>query len=318
MASATSAGPSRDPLRAVEESLELPPGDAFVALRGRRGLMVCRASLQGALEQAGFGPDGRRGEERLPDAAEAGREPLGRLQLGDVAALVRRFTHGGLLRAVTGTRFRDPGRPFEELRLSERLRDLGIPTPRVLAARAVRARGFGYELALVTERLEGTRDIGHLIGDVRRGEAPVGALRRAVRDAGALVGRLHDVGFLHADLQPANLLVHRAPRTRGAIALDLDGSAFHEAPLAADLRLGNLARLWRHVKRREREHGAVLSPADLALFLVGYGTPAREIPDLMTRIDGRSERGGLAHRVGWWAERLLGRGVDQRAAGTRG
>ena len=288
------------------------PAD-FVFVEGRRGALACRGSDRDALLRAGFSPDGRRDEERIPDAEESGREPLGRLVVDGTDALVRRFTHGGLARAITGRRFKDPARPFEELRLSERLRGLGIRTPRVIAARAVRAAGPGFELSLVIERVDGTIDVGRLMGDVRAGRAPKGALRRAVADSGLLVGSLHRAGFLHADLQPANLLVTRAG-TRGAIVLDLDRSRFAaQGPLPGDLALANLARLWRHVRRREQRYGAVLTSGDRALFLESYGVARGGSADLASRIDRAADRGGLAHRLGWWLESRVGRGEDARA-----
>ena len=70
------------------------PAD-FVFVEGRRGALACRGSDRDALLRAGFSPDGRRDEERIPDAEESGREPLGRLVVDGTDALVRRFTHGG-------------------------------------------------------------------------------------------------------------------------------------------------------------------------------------------------------------------------------
>lgn len=288
------------------------PAD-FVLVEGRRGALACRAADRDELLAAGFTADGRRSDERLPDAEESGREPLGRLRIGATDALVRRFTHGGLARAVTGRRFSDPSRPFEELRLSERLRAEGVPTPRVIAARAVRAAAPGFELTLVVERLEGTVDVGRLMGDVRSGRTPKSTLRRAIADAGELVGRLHRLGFLHADLQPANVLVRR-DGPRGAIALDLDRSRFaSDGPLPQGLAVKNLARLWRHVRRREQRYGAVLTPGDLALFLARYGAPREGLAALAESIDAGADRGGLGHRIGWWLESRFGRREDARA-----
>lgn len=292
-----------------------PLPDGYVLVEGARGALACPREITDDLAAAGFTPDARRGDERLPDAEESGREPLGKLRVGGVDALVRRFSHGGLARAVTGRRFRDPARPFEELRLSERLRGLGIATPKVLAARAVRAGGYGFELSLVTERLAGTVDVGRLLGQVRSREVPKAVLRRAIADAGALVGALHAEGFVHADLQPANLLV-RPEGARGALALDLDRSTFEgSGPLSRDRSLRNLARLWRHVRRREERYGAVLTPGDLALFLDRFGASPSERGSTAAEIDRRAGEGGGWHRLGWALERTFGRRHDARAAG---
>lgn len=290
---------------------------------GERGVLWCRTDLQGAFDEAGFGPDGRNEEESLPDADEWGKEPLGRLALrvtgedGDggraVEALVRRFRHGGLAQVVTGRRFWDRRRPFVELRLSERLRELNIPTVSVLAARAVRARMFGYELALVTRRLPSAVDCGHLLGGVRRGDVERGELRAALRSAGQLVGAMHRIGFEHADLQPANILL----ASGRAHVLDLDRSRFHgSGPLVEERATRNLARLWRHVARREREFGKVLEDVDLALFLRSYGVERKELERRMRAIDRASQTAAGWHRTGWWLARVAGRKVDRRAAPT--
>ena len=292
---------------------ELPA--EFEWVQGRRGIIGCRAADKDGLLAAGFQPDGTRRSEVLPDAEEAGREPLGLLEVNGVTSLARRFTHGGLARAVTGARFKDPARPFDELLLSERLRALGIRTPRVVAARAVRVRPVGYELTVVTERLEGVQDLGWLLGEVRRGGAPAHQLKLALGAAGKLIGDLHRVGFVHADLQPANLLVERHSPGSPAIAIDLDRSRFaSDGPLSKALAEKNLGRLWRHVARREREHGAVLSRTDRLRFLLGYGAPREGVGALAAAIESAAESKGVGHRLGWWLEKRLGRGVDRRAA----
>lgn len=313
------------PVQLSAAPLNLPDlPDGFEWIRGRRGVIACRAVERDALEAAGFGPDGTRSgrsAESLAQAEESGREPLGLLNVQGVECLVRRFTHGGLARAVTGARFSDPARPFAELLLSERLRTLGIPTPRVVAARAVGVRPLGYELTVVTERLQGVRDLGWMLGDVRRGGTSKRDLQRAIGAAGKLIGDLHRVGFLHADLQPANLLVDRADFNAPATAIDLDRSRFVEpsgalAPLPHTLACKNLGRLWRHVERREREHGAVLSRADRVRFLTAYGVARADLRGISLAIEEAAESKGIGHRLGWWLERVLGRGADRRAAAS--
>lgn len=306
--------------------LPLPEGYELVVTQGG-GTLAVLSGWHDDLAEAGFRDDATFERERIPDAEESGREPLGRLTVQGREALVRRFTHGGLARKLTGRVFRDASRPFRELRASEALRALGIETPRVLAARAVEVFG-GYQLSLVTERLAGTRDVGHLLGDVRAGRAPKGVLRRAIADAADLIASLHANGFVHADLQPANILVREAG-PRGAIAIDLDRSVFATErgdadvpgptprPLDRARAESNLARLWRHVRRREEDHGAVLCPADLALFLTRYGVPRAELADTLARIDAAANRRGALHRLGWWLERTFSHRKDARAPTIR-
>lgn len=291
--------------------------DGFRVVEGERGVMACREDRLDALVASGFSPDGRHragGAAEMADAVESGREPLGLLDVGGVPCLARRFSHGGLARALTGRRFKDPARPFHELVLSEWLLERSVPTPRVMAARAVRVRPMGFELTLVTERIPGTMDLGHLLGGVRRGEAQPSDLRQAISAAGQLVRRIHDAGCVHADLQPANILLLEGCWDEAWI-LDLDRSRVQGGgALPEAARIRNLGRLWRHVVRREREYGPVVGVQGAARFLRAYGVEGTERRRFMAAVDRDAADRGLAHRVGWWLERTFGRSVDTRAA----
>ena len=87
-----------------------------------------------------------------------------------------------------------------------------------------------------------------------------------------------------------------------------------QAPLPLALAQKNLGRLWRHVAKRERDHGAVLSRTDRLRFLLSYGVPRDELSQFAAAVEAAAELEGLGHRFGWWLERRLGRGVDHRAA----
>jgi hypothetical protein len=156
---------------------------------------------------AGYGPEF---DAPLSAADVAGRRRLFELEIGAERFLVRRFTHGGLLRWLTGARFLDAERPFREIVLSERLRAAELPTPLIAAARARRLGGAGWSLEVVTRRIEGSIDLGRVLA----GE--VGSLRparatRLLAGAGRLVREMHEAGFFHADLTPRNLLVDPRP-----------------------------------------------------------------------------------------------------------
>jgi hypothetical protein len=260
------------------------------------------------LRTTGFGPDSD-GAMTLSDAV--GRVALGELQAGVETYLVRRFSHGGLLRWLSGARFKDPGRPFEELRLSHALDLAGVRTPRVIAARAQRV-GFWWELALVTSCVDGATDIGRWIAEVRRGARSRVGLARVMGAFGQLVHRLHEVGFRHADLQPNNVLVEEplpADEEPQLWVLDLDRSV-HGAPLDPEARRENLGRLARFIERRERERGACLTRADRMRFLRGY-EPERSARFELWRALAAELRSSGRHGVGWRLERAFG-GEDPR------
>jgi hypothetical protein len=140
-----------------------------------------------------------------------------------------------------------------------------------------------------------------------------------------LVARLHEVGFEHADLQPANLLIVGDPAEElpQVVALDLDRSRFLPG-LDAAARHKNLARLWRHVRRREELYGAAVSRADRARFLRAWATNtrrggkpavARQLWRAAWRaIEAEERRGRGLHQLGWALGRVFGGAADPRAA----
>ena len=283
---------------------ELPPG--FTILRGERGVLAARDDVAGEVAAFGFGPNS---DGPLVASDAVGRRPLWELDLGaDAKLLVRRFSHGGLLRWLTGRRFRDPWRPFHELVLSEHLRAAGVATPEVIAARAQTAPVGGWYLDLVTRRVPDSIDLGHVLARARSGAFSVLGLRRALRAAGSTIRALHEAGLEHADLNPNNVLVAREGDGPAWI-LDLDRSRLHPE-LTPELRRKSLARLLRHVARRERRHGNALTRADYARFLRTYAGP--EWRDEWRAVEQGAERWSTLHGLGGLLERTFGRAPDPR------
>lgn len=289
----------------------LPEGVRVIS--GPRGVLAVREDLAEAFLTAGFAPH----DEPRPAQADAvGKRPLGEVRAGPHRLLVRRFQHGGLLRWLTGESFASPRRPFQEWRLQARLSDVGIATPAVVAARAVRAGALGWRLDVATERIAGALDLGVLLARRRDGRLADGSWRSLLAAAGRFVAELHRVGFEHADLTPRNLLAEAeslasAPRLW---VLDLDGSRFADGPLDEERRVGNLARLERHLLRMQSEHGAGLSRSDRWRFLRAYA-PEHALRRRLVRALQR--RGGGVHRLGWLLERRLGRGRGSAEAHLR-
>ncbi len=280
-----------------------PPG--YLRQRTRQGLLWVHADCAGTLARAGFGPES---EGRLERSSHSGRVPLAELDEGGQRILVRRYVHGGLLRWLTGDRFLDAARPFAELCLSDNLRSRGIETPLVVAARARRAPWFGWRLDLATREVPASVDLGALLAALQRGELPGSRLRVILRELGRFLDRVHRTGLLHADLQPANILVSHGALSGAPPAfwvLDLDRSSLSE-PLSREERGRNLGRLLRHVRRRIEERGSGVSRTDLARFLVGYESDRVSRKDLWTSIRAHASSGLWMHRAGWWLERAFG------------
>jgi hypothetical protein len=284
----------------------LPEGTEL--LRGRRGTLACERGARALLLAAGFGPDGG---EVLPSSDLAGRGPLGAIQAGSERWIVRRFHHGGMLRVLGERLFLAPARPFRELALAHALRALDLPTPRVVAARCVRAAPLGWRLALVSARIEDGIDAAEVFERLRRGALSARERRRFLATLGELVGRLHAARFLHADLTLCNLLLARD--LASGWVLDLDRGRLVGA-LSARARRDNLRRLYRFVSRRDAR-APVLTRGDYARFLAAYGQALG--PEADWRADWRAilRRDRLrapAHRLGWWLEELFGAGPGRR------
>jgi tRNA A-37 threonylcarbamoyl transferase component Bud32 len=245
----------------------------------------------------------------------SGRAPLLELALGNERLVVRRFSHGGLLRWLTGRRYWDPQRPFRELIMARRLNANGVRVPEVVAACARRSVGAGWKLELVSRRIEGTLDLGTLLSRTARGVLPAEVEQRCARALGRLVARLHELQFLHADLTPRNVLVEADSLHAGEARLwllDLDGSRFVPGLGAAE-RSANLARLWRHVAQMQRD-GLVADMSGLCRgFLRAYEPRREERRELIRAI-------ARAHKkyAGWhFASRALERGVGVKRAQPR-
>jgi tRNA A-37 threonylcarbamoyl transferase component Bud32 len=285
----------------------LPPDVRVIA--GARGVLVVREDVAEAFLSAGYGPDD---EPRPARSQSVGKRPLGLVRSGTRSLLVRRFHHGGLLRWLTGERFASPRRPFDEWRVASRLSERGMPTPAVVAARAVRAGVAGWRLDLATERVPDAIDLGVLLAQRRDGTLADPQWRRLLAATGRFLADLHRIGFEHADLTPRNLLAQVVgPRLW---VIDLDGSRFVAGGLDERRRTANLERLQRHLLRMHSEHGARLSRCDRWRFLAAYA-PER---GLRRRLALRLGSGGAgAHRLGWLLERALGRGRGSAEAHLR-
>ncbi len=288
----------------------LPPN--FVLRRGRGSLLAVRRDLAALLSDFGFGPDA---DGPLVESDVAGRRPLAALEWGGERLLVRRFTHGGLARWLTGRRYLRAERPFEELALAEALRARGVATPEVVAARARPLFPFGWRLDLVTRRVPGAVDLGEVLARARRGAVPPADLRRALIAAGSAVRALHAAGLEHADLNANNLLVPVAGQGGPAWILDLDRSRLRPE-LSTPARRANLARLLRHVERGERRHGPALSRADHLRFLRAYAGEAWK--DEWRAVRARVDRWAWLHALGGGLERRFGRRRDPRESRSPG
>ncbi len=288
---------------------DLPSG--YFVDEGPQGILALHTDVARTFHEAGYGPES---DGSIEPGDLSGRQPLLALDTEDERFVVRRFSHGGLLRWLTGARYSDPGRPFRELVLSASLRQAGIQTPQVVGARARMAPGWGWYIDLVTRRLEDATDLGFLLAQARAGELSGPRWRRLVGATGQLVRRLHRHGCRHADLTPTNIVLQKSadPEAEPSLwIIDLDQSDLF-ANLSKAERLGNLRRLHRHVARRDARLGTSLTGTDLMRFLVGYEKDRSMRHAIWRDVATAHRRRSLFHGLGWLAEAWFGKHEDPR------
>lgn len=126
---------------------------------------------------------------------------------------VKKYAHGGLLRAITASRFLAVGacRSEQEFTILERVRSLGIRAPKPMVF--VKKGTFFYSTWLVMEELQGVRSLVELsISDPD-------ALRESMQLAGEQIAVLIKNRILHIDLHPGNILVDE---NKGVYIVDFD------------------------------------------------------------------------------------------------
>jgi hypothetical protein len=269
---------------------ETPSG--YVTMSMNRATWMTRSDCTQALAASGAGRllEGRAARASAPGEGRAGSVGL---HVGGLAAVAKRARHGGAA-GVLGGLYLGCRRVVNTLISAVRLREAGVPTPSVLAAGWRRVFGPLYAHALVTEMVPGGVNLQTALA------SPMGNLERraALGASGRAVRAMHDAGFLHADLNLANLVLERTPGRPRAHIVDLDRGTF-ERSLTAGQRRSNLDRLLRSWEKW-RPGGMSPGPRDALAFLHAYcnGDKAAMRGYLDDLARGRSVLRRLAWRLG--------------------
>lgn len=217
-----------------------------------------------------------------------GRSGVVQLDFAGHMGLGKRARHGGLLGPVLGGLYWGTGRGRQPIELARRLRGAGVPTPDVLAAGWRRVAGPFNAIALVTEAVPGACNLQEAL----LGDPPVIRMRALLRAAADTVRALHDAGFVHADLNLANLVLEDSAAGPLAHVVDLDRGRF-ASPLTERDRARNLSRLWRSHEKWVAARSP-LRARDAILFVARYARGDRAMArDLLGRL--RRYRSRL-----WW------------------
>ena len=192
-------------------------------------------------------------------AADTGRGAAWFVGAPGVEWVLRHYRRGGAVARWVADRYLWLGlertRPFAEFRLTQRAHALGLPVPRAVAARVLRA-GPTYSGDLITERLPGV-PCSNLVAQRALDAA-------GWRAAGACVARCHGAGLDHADLNLNNLLLDK---TGAAHVIDLDRAVLR-AP--GGWSNANLARLRRSLDKLTADWTAADRDAAWRELMAGY------------------------------------------------
>jgi len=237
-----------------------------------------------------------------PSPHYRGRGEILRIPLrgsSDEHAVVRHYRRGGLVRHFLEDQYPGPSRFFQEARITEKARTLGIPTAEVLAVRAERI-GLGfYRGDLVTRQIRESEDLGEYLGRLLESQrAPEEDRGRDVcRSIADLVRKMHHCGLLHADLNVKNILFRLEAGTVQSYVIDLDRARFVPS-LPEALRIRNLQRLYRSLEK-QGFMGSVVSERDVVRFVHEY---CRDDSGMESRLLHLLRRGSpwiRCHRL-WW------------------
>jgi hypothetical protein len=236
---------------------EVPSGFVPLTVGGARA--VCAVHVADAVREAlGAGTLYDYAHRHSDARALRGRGVVYAVPLpGDIERVVVRHNHhGGFFAPVTRDLFRLPTRAPHELMLSERLREYGIPTPRMLGYVVYRAP-LGFARAdVMTREVPDSFDFSVAI------TSPDTDFRaRTITAVSDLVRALSKVGARHADLNVKNILLYEAGGALEAMVLDVDGVTFDKPEIALD---ANLERLLRSARKWQSLHGATVTDGELA------------------------------------------------------
>ena len=199
-----------------------------------------------------------------------GRGAILTMNLGGLPAHAKRPVHGGMLGAFLGGLYLGPGRLFEQVRSSARLRERGVPTPEILAVGWRSVFGPVQRRAIVTRTIPGARTLYEAlrsVGGIRR--------RETLACTADLVRKMHDAGFVHADLNLTNLIVSDVEGALRVHVIDLDRGSCRPA-VGRCRRTRNLARLFRS-QEKWLPRGSALSPREEIRFLRRYSGAGRGV-----------------------------------------
>lgn len=185
--------------------------------------------------------------------------------VNDQVWALRHYQRGGMARFLTRDLYwwsgLEQARPWQEFNLTASLHAHGLPVPRPVAARVVRAGPF-YRGDLITVLIEQAVPLADVLAWRELPPQEWSAI-------GGMIRRFQDAGVRHDDVNARNVL--RTPDGRFHL-IDFDKAAIQ--PPGAWQR-GNLLRLRRSLEKfKARDASFRFADADWDALLLGYRPPA--------------------------------------------
>ncbi len=232
-----------------------------------------------------------------------GRTPHPSIPLGEGKSMVlRQYSHGGLLRAITGSLYCFGARSFRELAITEEIRSCAIPTVEPIGA-IHRTTDFPlfYRAYLLTLEVPGALNAIQYLEKME--ESPnretLRHQRKMIRHSGLLLRQFHQSGFFHRDLQLKNILV----AGDRILMIDFDRS-YRKRILSTGERMKNLLRLNRSAEKWRRS-GLPITRTDRWRFFLAYAGDDKETRKAMERVLHTYSLRSLFYRFGWALEKIV-------------
>lgn len=224
------------------------------------GIILYDAELGGKVHEHVFAPSYWRARDALGPPL-GGRGAAWRITTEDADWVLRFYRRGGLPGKLihdwyfyTGL---ESSRPWREWRLLAHMLERGLPVPRPVAARVLRA-SLGYRGAIITATVRG-ESLTRCVQQQQMTDHAWKAVGRTIR-------RFHDAGIWHADLNAHNILIADPGQDPVVHLIDFDRGRVR--PQDTAWRRANLARLQRSLRK--------ITPASLLDEVTGNGWQALE------------------------------------------
>jgi 3-deoxy-D-manno-octulosonic acid kinase len=215
--------------------------------------------------------------------------------------VLRKYSHGGLLRAITGNHYFFGERSFRELALTEEIRSCGIPTISPIGAIHHRIFSPFYQAYFLSLEVPNAIDLIQYFQEIsaQPTRENLSSKRKTLQSAGLLIRQFHQAGFFHGDLQLKNILIAGDQ----VLLIDFDRS-FQKSSLSIHERIRNLLRLNRSAEKWI-QHGLPLTRTDRWRFFLAYAGEDKKIKEAMKKVLRTYSLRFLFHRLGWAIERFF-------------